>query len=532
MMQYQTVPPEVQRTCTIRCTFAAQRVFTAFQRCASTSSDDLHGTTGDLDSFLSWVVANGVKGVGTAVGIFEGEGGERGLVALKSAATGAELLRIPLRIALTDHPEDKESNALLYTGAPWSIRLAAKILREKAKGPESVYQCYLNVLPKSVPSPLTGFTWEEMQELQYQAVLTDVYETDWLAADGYSRSSPEAIGGASEEEFRWALSVVHSRTFGSASPQGGVGVRMMVPLVDMINHAGDWGGVVNGAASKSVSPLDVVVWELVPPSSDSGEWEMAVKAIRPIEEGQEIVMSYGERDNNDFLVHYGFVPEANPHDSVQLFSDGSREAAEWFLQQVYWTGDFSLSGIPDVESLLGDAVAAADEVPVDEHAQGDSLCVLHDGRVDARILRVFERLARNTGLAAAVGETADRMAARVVACRCAELLMEMKTHLSYDLGVLASWSEEGACNTDLFHFLQTQHTSRLKKLEAAGELSAIKAFANGRQDTKGADVDSSAEMSLSHLLGLQFRCYKKLLLWDTITKLGPVLNLSGLVKPY
>ncbi len=37
-----------------------------------------------------------------------------------------------------------------------------------------------------------------------------------------------------------ALQVVHSRTFGAPGPAGGVGVRMLVPLVDMLNHAGKW----------------------------------------------------------------------------------------------------------------------------------------------------------------------------------------------------------------------------------------------------------------------------------------------------
>ena len=32
---------------------------------------------------------------------------------------------------------------------------------------------------------------------------------------------------------------VFSRTFGNAAPGGGVGVRMLVPLVDMLNHGGD-----------------------------------------------------------------------------------------------------------------------------------------------------------------------------------------------------------------------------------------------------------------------------------------------------
>lgn len=35
------------------------------------------------------------------------------------------------------------------------------------------------------------------------------------------------------------LQIVMSRTFGNAAEGGGIGVRMLVPLVDMLNHAGD-----------------------------------------------------------------------------------------------------------------------------------------------------------------------------------------------------------------------------------------------------------------------------------------------------
>lgn len=49
----------------------------------------------------------------------------------------------------------------------------------------------------------------------------------------------QALGGASAEEFQWAMSLVHSRTFASAAATGGVGVRMLVPLIDMLNHGGD-----------------------------------------------------------------------------------------------------------------------------------------------------------------------------------------------------------------------------------------------------------------------------------------------------
>lgn len=40
----------------------------------------------------------------------------------------------------------------------------------------------------------------------------------------------------------------------------------------------------------------------------------------------------GERHNDDFLLHYGFVPPGNPHDDVLLFP--SLEAAlEWYFDR-------------------------------------------------------------------------------------------------------------------------------------------------------------------------------------------------------
>ena len=35
------------------------------------------------------------------------------------------------------------------------------------------------------------------------------------------------------------MQVVHSRTFGNAAPDGSVGVHMLIPLVDLLNHGGD-----------------------------------------------------------------------------------------------------------------------------------------------------------------------------------------------------------------------------------------------------------------------------------------------------
>jgi hypothetical protein len=49
-----------------------------------------------------------------------------------------------------------------------------------------------------------------------------------------------------------------------------------------------------------------------------------------IEECSARFCTAGERDNDDFLLHYGFVPPGNPHDSVLLFPSLGA-ALEWYF---------------------------------------------------------------------------------------------------------------------------------------------------------------------------------------------------------
>ena len=109
-----------------------------------------------------------------------------------------------------------------------------------------------------------------------------------------------------------------SRTFGNAAPGGGIGVRMLVPLVDMLNHAGDrTAGLLSGEAFAT----DNVRWDVRGPASAAnatGGWEMAVSATRDVDEGEPLLLSYFEGSNDEFLLHYGFVPPCNPHDEVEL----------------------------------------------------------------------------------------------------------------------------------------------------------------------------------------------------------------------
>ena len=64
---------------------------------------------------------------------------------MQDVPAGAVVLEVPLSLALTDHPDDAESNSLLEPGSPWAVRLACKLLRERARGPQSPWWPYLQV---------------------------------------------------------------------------------------------------------------------------------------------------------------------------------------------------------------------------------------------------------------------------------------------------------------------------------------------------------------------------------------------------
>ena len=70
-----------------------------------------------------------------------------------------------MRLALADYPGETESAQLLHKSAPWSARLAARLLREHAAGSESAWQPYLAVLPRRVETPVL-WSWDLIAQVR------------------------------------------------------------------------------------------------------------------------------------------------------------------------------------------------------------------------------------------------------------------------------------------------------------------------------------------------------------------------------
>ncbi|GMH33156.1 hypothetical protein BSKO_00990 [Bryopsis sp. KO-2023] len=452
-------------------------------------------TASTLDSFLTWAKDNGVEG--GKIGIFEGQDGERGVASLAPIAKDELVVRLPLRLAIVDVTDDLDDGVEFYEGAPWSVRLACKLLRLKSEGFQCPWYPYLQSLPDLVPGILSTFQWEDMQAIEYQELKDKVNFDIWLVMDSWQRLSADAHGGASRDEYDWAMSIVHSRCFGVVGKKGGVGAHMLLPYVDMMNHGGD---CTDGLLSGNAEAMDNVRWDVeASPDSPSTATDLCVYACRDIQKGEEILLSYGERNNDDFLLHYGFVPPRNPRDDVILFP-GLEEAIEWYCQAFPMEGDQSeIDALKESALKAGEAEDVTPKNPMLSTKSAEALkeeakkiSLMAGGFVDGRLLAAFGKLGEKTEVSPRSG----------VAERCWEML-DASRPLLQDLEDLVADGE------DFEGYLQF-YTSAIERY---GE-------ALGRVPGNESIQDAMQPLSTPRRNVFMFRAYKKVILWDVLLGLG------------
>lgn len=405
-----------------------------------------------LERLVNWMIANGIQGVDEngMVGLYEDVDGSRGVAALGNIGKGQQLVVLPLRLAIFDDPTDPETlNEAPYESAPWGVRLAWKILRMKEEGLQCPWSEYISSLPQSpVPGPLTTWSWECVDNLRaYKPMARQLDHALWMASSAWSSINMEraenidsiANAKVSEDEFKWALSVVHSRTFGTAGRRGGVGARMLVPFFDMLNHGGDFSVSPIGDSNPEFVPMDNVRWDIVPKLGR--EPLMVLTATRDIQKGEELLLSYGERSNDEWVLHYGFLPPKNPHDDVIIF-DSIEEGIDWYLEKYVPKGKLSPALL---QRAILDAYRASDQeedssiVPGMEvsellEAERASIKLLSGGRVDSRIAAAFASLhsvSRSTN--ENIHPNVEYHIAETVGQRSEEILLEMRRDFEVDL---------------------------------------------------------------------------------------------------
>lgn len=472
-----------------------------------------------------------------------------------------------MRIALLDdEPGSPECDVDFDTDVPWSVRLACKLLRLKAQGEASPWKPYLDSLPHQVPSATAlTFPYESIQCIGYGYAREQIDFLSWVSISNFESLPPGAVPtGTTYEEFSHALAVVHSRTFSvpAKDRRGGV-VRLLMPLVDMLNHSGDVDVSMSAdrpMAASDVVATDAVRWDCV--AKIGGEFEMIVSATRDIIQGEEITLSYGERSNDDFFLYYGFVPPRNPHDSVQLFANLD-EAVSWTLGNLSTLiPEGAVDGIhASVDNFIRDAPNLSQNIdkevqnfePLDSKRLADDkarIVLQSNGRVDERLVIVLEKL--HALIKHLIGEESkSRFVQQIIADRSFEILADMKKScnaiLTEDLETLASWEaniDESIDPDDVlchqFRRMASLLVPKIKDSEWFERLSQIKDDSIPSFDITDANclrtefddfhvpeqlltgeetTPEDGNQNHDPLLPIMYRAYKQYILWDTLLTL-------------
>lgn len=240
----------------------------------------------------------------------------------------------------------------LWDSLEWYEALAVWLLSERRRGEASPIHGYVQYLPQPVEFSDAPLEWSEAElaELRYPPIAIAIEEQAAAQAALYARlrreGGPEAAS-VTAEELRWAQQCVLSRAFSSVTQgvrRGAKGFKKkptkevkkqqkkvdeaksgllravgldkffekdeeaeeaaapkaremaLMPMLDALNHASD---------AKSSTRCR---W-------DAGREAFVLVASEPVRQGAQVLLSYGDKGNDELLQLFGFVENENPHDT-------------------------------------------------------------------------------------------------------------------------------------------------------------------------------------------------------------------------
>eukprot|EP00873_Tetraselmis_striata_P038648 jgi/Tetstr1/458912/TSEL_000378.t1 len=347
----------------------------------------------------------------------------------------------------------------------------ALTLLQQINDESALFHQYVAALPAELH---LAWLWSEreLRELQSEAVadsarsVRDHVESQYEELPHLPEEYAALGAGVSWEEFRWAMSVVHSRSFAASMPGSGRRLRCIVPIADMFNHGSPRPG---GAPQHR--------WRLAPgPDSSGAGARFVVEAAGGAAAGSELLITYGRKKNADLLVEYGFVEADNSwergvlYDSAQALVYDDELRAEESLMAAMKKEDVVYSAVPPHHYLAAQPSGQARVV-------AGLLRVLHADHADLPLLAshfddeeegvVFDW--NEAAVAAAASPEARRRIAeaevlvrRQLAARCDELLGDFATTLEEDEQLLAA-AEAATEPTSTRWWLALQYRMQAKR---------------------------------------------------------------------
>ena len=251
-----------------------------------------------IPALLAWLHSKRVNT--SAVRLIDSPYG-RGLVAARAFKPNATIFSIPHSLMLTTDYVQEESALAEELSELEPTDAFALWLAHHRNSTKTMFHPYIASLPSFVPLPL--FFAPQLVEECKGTLLDEIARTRrGLAYVSYTRLSHDLKGLAKREHFLWALSQLWSRTFSVAvrdadEKSGWRSVAALVPLADMLNT----GPTVNVRCRTAKTGTS-----------------FQCTALRPIAAGEELLVSYGPKNNAQLVHDYGFGIWNNVNDFAIL----------------------------------------------------------------------------------------------------------------------------------------------------------------------------------------------------------------------
>jgi hypothetical protein len=321
-------------------------------------------------------------------------------------------------------PEAPEELHPLSSMMPLAHVLADKLSHRPPMPPEGEWCCsqdwpWIESLPSSVPLPWLFWNDEEIVQLQDQGLLQEIASMrSHLAQMCLEHHNEDGCSNSTSSTLVRALSLAYSRAHTSDKE------LIIAPGIDTANHDFSPNSFVRTVHSpnacqgitalEEVAPLPLSASSHADPAANTSFFQLVV-GEEGISAGDEVTISYGPWDNDRYLLHYGFVPDFNPHDKVTLF-ENNRELVRYAARHV---------GISSSDYNF--------EKRMDSQGDEDGAVFIATQGIDAQTLA---RMASVMGIVFGVRERQELCIPSMVSSRCKDILNSYPTSLEQDLNML------------------------------------------------------------------------------------------------
>lgn len=312
-----------------------------------------------VTSLGEWANEAEIK-LGDGVSINQSPFGGLGLLVSKEVPANSLLLTVPSDIALSvespglgpneravlDLVEDRKA----IREAPWYVQFSLylhyldKVSSARSSGVDM--RCWLDSLPRSFDTPI-HWSEAERKELQYDHLVESVsrQDTEWdkLYKDVQNVASP-SLQGFTYDNFVWGCECARSRAFSGAYTGSAfnplvyaftlVLVGVYIGLgIGTLDQAANGAGLVFAATvfkdfvlPKLFSKKRYIICPVIDMANHNSIRKTSEVAFEffgdayslatlfAVPQGDEILISYGDRSNDQLLQYYGFVETDNPND--------------------------------------------------------------------------------------------------------------------------------------------------------------------------------------------------------------------------